>query len=307
MTSSSSARGWRIGAVILATMAMACGGSDDPFASDGGNNNSADAAPGVDSRVGGNADARVNDAGTLTCAPTPQRFIVLGDSITACVGSAVGGKDSANCGPKIFHEYLKANVNPNITYENVSVPGAVTQDVPDSQIPGVTVGTSGHALVMIFIGGNDLQPYIFISDTAAENRYATDKPRLEGEWDRIYNWLETPSNFPDGVTLIMNKQYNPFDDCTASPYNLSSYKIGLLNEYNDTLQAQSNEREYSVITDQHAPYLGHGHHYQVKACPHYQSGSDNWMADLIHPNVPGHANLAVQWQGTGDAIYASCD
>jgi len=304
MTSREGVRRWRTVVTFLASIALvACGGSEDPFSNDGGS--SADAASGADAPVGGGPDATVTDASVLTCAPMPTQLIVLGDSITHC-SNLSGNTSNPDCSATNFHEYLKANVNPSITLQNVSQPGAVSQDVGDSQIGAVTVG-AGHALVMVFIGGNDLQPYIFISDTAAETRYATDKPRLENEWQRIYDWLENSSNFPDGVTLIMNTQYNPFDDCTAPPYNLSSYKIGLLTEFNETLRSQAGARDYATITDQHTTYLGHGHHNTVDSCPHYSAGAANWMGDLIHPNAAGHANLLSQWQKTSDAIYgANC-
>jgi len=302
MMSSNDSQRWRTLTACLAALTLAaCGGSEDPFAAaDGGNNNG-----GADSAPASNADARVTDAGTVSCAPTPSRLIVLGDSVAAC-STVSGGVGSANCSATMVYEHLKATVNPQLTYENVAVPGAVTEDIPNDQIGDVSPAP-GHALVLIFVGGNDLQPYIFISDSAATSRYATDEPRLKLEWDRIYAWLENPSNFPDGVTLMMSTQYNPFDDCTSSPYNLSQYKTGLLSDFNQTLTEQANAREYAIITNQHTSFLGHGHHYQVQECPHFQASSEGWMQDLIHPNNAGHANLAKNWNTTADAIYGSCD
>jgi hypothetical protein len=104
----------------------------------------------------------------------------------------------------------------------------------------------------------------------------------------------------------MNTQYDPFDDCTAPPYNLSQTKIDLLNDYNDDLVAKA-DADNAHIADQHAPFLGHGHHYMVSSCPYYVEGADYWMqggADLIHPNAAGHADIATNLQSLVDDLYA---
>ena len=103
------------------------------------------------------------------------------------------------------------------------------------------------------------------------------------------------ADVPDGATVIMNNQYNPFDDCTAPPYNISAIKIGLLNDFNTELARIAEAHDNVVLTDQHTPYLGHGHHFEDTSCPHYQPGLVGFMKDLIHPNNSGHAHLAAQW------------
>ena len=96
------------------------------------------------------ADAAIENV--AQCAPTPDRLIVLGDSIAACAG--VGGKNGATCGPKIFHEGLASGYAPGIVYQNTAVSGAVTTNVADSQLGSVATG-AGHALVLIYVGGNE--------------------------------------------------------------------------------------------------------------------------------------------------------
>jgi len=280
-------------------MVAACGGSDAPFEEVPDANvvtNAPDAAPGPVADAG--------NAGPFQCTATPTRMIVLGDSIAACSG--VGGKDAATCGPKLAHTYIESNYASGITYENHSVPGAVTADVPSGQLPQVTTGSAGHVVVLIFIGGNDLQPNIFASDADAVSNFGRDMPAMLTEWGKIFDFFNDTANFPDGATVLMNTQYNPFDDCTASPYNLSATKIDLLQRYNAEVVQLANSRANAVVTDQHKPYLGHGHHYGVLACPHYDADAVGWMADLIHPNAAGHANLAVQWEGTADAVFRDC-
>ena len=300
-------RRFQIAAWACALMLIACSDNSDPFAddpdrADGGSGGSgADAAGGG----GGIVDAASRpDAEPLDCAPAPSRLVVLGDSIAACSG--VGGKTGANCSARKYHDHLEARFGSTIAYQNLSVPGAVTAGVVNDQLATIDDGEPGHVVVLIYIGGNDLQPYIFISDQAAQNRFDSDMPRILGHWDTILDYFDDSERFPDGVTVMMNTQYNPFDDCTASPYNLSALNIDLLHQFNDNLKTLADARANVVITDQHASYLGHGHHYNVTSCPHYQPGLASWMADLIHPNVAGHAHLADEWQATADRMYSAC-
>jgi hypothetical protein len=58
-----------------------------------------------------------------------------------------------------------------------------------------------------------------------------------------------------------------------------------------------------VLTDQHTPFLGTGHHYSVRTCPHYKDNLAPWMDDLIPPNAAGHENLFQQWKATVDRLY----
>jgi lysophospholipase L1-like esterase len=232
-------------------------------------------------------------------APTPARMIVLGDSIVAC--SNVGGKMGADCSVKKLFDYVKATYAVDLLYENGAVGGAVTVDVPTNQLPTVRTGP-GHALVLIYIGGNDLGKSIFVSDATAQSNFAVDLPMVMAAWDQIFAFFGDRTKFPDGYTMLMNNQYNPFDDCTALPYNVSATKIGLLHMFNEAL-AKVAQSKGASFTDQFTSYLGHGHHYRVMTCPHYMAGATAWMDDLIHPNVAGHTNIFEQWQKTVDGLY----
>lgn len=240
-----------------------------------------------------------------TCQPTPTRMVVLGDSITACVGG--GGKDSDDCAFKRLNDHLAATYGP-ITYENLGVGGAVTTDVSGSQIFDIEVGMPGHVIVVIYIGGNDLAQYIFLPDGVAEDGWNnTTAPEVAQAWEEILDFLGDEANFPDGVTLLMNTQYNPFDDCTAPPYFVSELKFQLLQGHNDALTARADSREWAFITDQYPSFLGHGHYVNDSNCPHYDASYEGWLADLIHPNPPGYHNLADMMIETVDQeIYGDC-
>ncbi len=266
-----------------------CNSSSDPFAGgDGGGGR--DAGTVVDAGAGG-PDASGPENWPSTPEPKPARLVILGDSIAAC--STVGGKDNADCAAKKLHVALEAT-NPGLVYQNLAVGGAVTANVPDSQLAGVTTGP-GHVLVVLTIGGNDLSPYIFQSDATTQAGYDMKKPKLLADWERIFAFFADTSKFPDGATILMNTQYNPFDDCTASPYNLSALKIELLHSFNQELVNLARSHAHAFIADPYRRFLGHGHHYNVDTCPNYMAGAAYWMGDLIHPNVTGHDELSKVW------------
>lgn len=250
-------------------------------------------------------DGGPSTTGEGECPTTPTRLVVLGDSIFACYGAVIG-PDSDTCSAKIFHGYVSDTVGP-VSYENLAVPGAVTHDVVTQQLDAIPVGMPGHAMVLIFIGGNDLSGYILASDQDAIDGYAEKRPQLDADWDAIFAFLADPANFPDGVTLVMNTQYNPFDDCTAPPYEvMTPVKTELIGDYNADLEAKAQSQD-GFIADQHTAFLGHGHHYATASCPFYVDGADAWMFDQIHPNVVGHAALADELAATADEIYAACN
>jgi len=277
--------------ILASLFLMACDSDDSNSSVDGGGNNG-----GTDATGGGD-----------NCPSIPTRMVVLGDSITACVG--VGGKDAATCGPKTFHTSLSTSYASGLVYENVAVSGARTTAVPDSQLATVTTGP-GHVMVLVYIGGNDLQPLLTVSDEQADTRFTQLKIDIREDWDTIFSFFDDAANFPDGVTIFMNNQYNPFDDCTARPPNLplglSTRKNELLREYNSFMSDMADEHTNVIITDQFTSYLGHGHLFEDASCPHYTAGSAGWMNDLIHPNAGGHANLAAEWQKTADIWFADC-
>jgi lysophospholipase L1-like esterase len=240
------------------------------------------------------------------CQPIPTRMVILGDSIAACAG--VGGKDSDDCAPKRLNDHFAATYGP-LTYENLSVGGAVTSDVPQFQLPDIEVGIPGHVIVMIYIGGNDLAGYIFQSDQAALDGWNdTTGPEVAAAWEEILAFLGDPANFPDGATLLMNTQYNPFDDCTAPPYFVSQTKIDLLHAHNQALTDRADSQPWAFIADQHPSYLGHGHYVNDAGCPSYDESFEGWMNDLIHPNATGHHHLTdVMTEVVDLEIYGACE
>lgn len=286
-------------AMALSAIGAACS-DPDPFMNtgDGGGGSSDGGGGGSDGGGGGDAPPPRN------CAPAPARLVVLGDSITAC--SVVGGPQNANCVSKKLADYVTTNYAAGLVYQNLAVGGAKLDDIA-GQLANIQAAT-GPALVYLYIGGNDLSPFIFQSDSAAMNAWTnTISPKLDSVYAAVFAKLADTSLFPAGATLLMNTQYNPFDDCTASPYNLSQAKTDILHMFNDKLRSIAAAKgDAAIIVDQHGPYLGHGHHYNVAACPHYMAGSAPFMQDQIHANAAGNTQLAAIAGGGADRLYRDC-
>jgi lysophospholipase L1-like esterase len=293
-----------LGSILAAALLTTAGCADEenPFSGtlDGGLVVGADAKPGDPDAASG------PDAGTVMrkCPPAPQRVIVLGDSITDC--TVIGGPNAADCVSKKFFDHVKTKWGPEARYENVAVGGAQTAGIAQ-QMSGLA-GGPGHAMVMIYIGGNDLAPYIFQSDQAAQQAFERIMPAITTDWAKIFEFFEDETRFPDGTTIVMNNQYNPFDDCTAPPYNLSQLKSNLLHMFNAVLQDFANEHfEHTILVDQYSSFLGHGHHFDVMSCPHYAPGQTAFMKDLIHANPAGNTHLAKNLNEAVDRLYTECE
>jgi lysophospholipase L1-like esterase len=275
------------------TGGSSAGGSSAGGSSTGGSTGTADAGGMVDTSVPPSSGGG---------AIRPKRYIVLGDSIAAC--SNVGGKDGADCSLKKLHDYLAEKYAPDLSYENQAVAAAIATDVPAKQLATVKTGAPGHALVVIYVGGNDLAKYMFVLDAAAEQGLKADMPKVLGAWEQIFAFFADPAKFPDGATVLVSNQYNPFDNCMAAPYFLTPKKNELLAAFNDAVKTLATQKK-ALFTDQFTPFLGHGHHYQVSRCPFYMANATPFMDDVIHPNPAGHDNLFQQWKKTLDPVYAA--
>lgn len=280
-------------ALAFALFLVACN-SKDPFS--GG----ADAPPRDDAgRTDGGPTA---DAAPRACAAKPSRVVVLGDSITAC--SVIGGPQTPDCVSKKLADYVMAQYGAT-TYENHAVGGAKLADIA-AQL-NTLQPAAGPALVMIYIGGNDLSPFIFQSDAQAMAAYQMIEPMLVSVYDNVFTKLANTTTFPNGAVLLMNTQYNPFDDCTASPYNLSPAKTAILHMFNTKVVSIAEAHgAAAIVVNQAQPFLGHGHHYNVATCPFYTAGAAPWMQDTIHANAAGNVGLANVMNAGADRLYRDC-
>jgi hypothetical protein len=306
-----------VGAAAVAILGLGCSGqganedaaetmaadTDDPTGmgpSDGSSEGDGDAD--------GSGDGDGDEDTTEGCeqAAVPERFIVFGDSILAC-STINGGKTGQGCSARLVHDHLESRFGASITYENAAVGGAVTADVI-GQMNGVDATQPGHALVLIGIGGNDLSGFLLTPDSTAMNEFDSLSMRLDEAWEDMLDWLLDEAHFPDGLTLVVDNQYNPFDDCSADPYSfMSPLKTELLGVFNDRVAERLEVVPNAQLSDLYLAFLGHGHHYRTEGCPHTKEGAEYWMiggTDLIHPGIPGHAGIAVEVESAIDRAYA---
>lgn len=241
----------------------------------------------------------------------PARYIVLGDAIPEALTGLDGPDDPANSF-LLLRDYIKSKYKAtDLTYENIAKAGAATKDVPGEQLDRVDTSKSGHVLVNIHVGGNDLAAFILKSDQAAKDAFDSTMSQAEADWIKVFEFFEDKSKFPDGATFIVNTQFNPFDDCTEmhNLFRLTDVKIDLMKQFNGRLAALAKARDNAVVADNYAAFLGHGHHHDNDKCPHYESGNDYWMvggADLTHINEKGYAGMTKVFEGVADTLYAGC-
>ncbi len=260
----------------------------------------------------GDGDGDDSTTGPVSCAPTPARMVVLGDSVAAGVGT--NGPEGDMNGFKMMHAYVESvYADGTLTFENYSVGGAKTTDVPDKQLDDIPIGMPGHVLVNIHVGGNDLSPFIIDSDENALAQFDGLVAEALADWATIWAFFDNPANFPDGATLVVNTQYNPFDDCDAS-YNgvsLSDTKSMLLREYNSIMRDEVAMHANAIVADQHPVFLGHGHNHDKSQCASYLGdGTEYWMVggfDFIHANQLGHAAMAEVFRNNADDLYLNCE
>lgn len=262
--------------------------------------------PGTDSGTGTGGGGEDKKECTL-----PARYIVLGDAIPEAE-TGLGGPDDPANSFLLMRDYIKSKYKAaNLTYENLAKAGTATADVPGEQLDKVDTSKGGHVLVNIHVGGNDLAAFILKSDQAAQDAFDSTMSDAEADWQKMFEFFEDKSKFPDGATFIINTQFNPFDDCTElhGLFRVSDVKIGLMKQFNARLAALADARDNAVVADHVPVFLGHGHHYDNDKCPHYEAGSEYWMVggtDLTHINEKGYAGMTKVFEGVADTLYAGC-
>lgn len=257
---------------------------------------------------GGASSGGGADAGGPGCGAKPARYIVVGHSVAACY--AVGGPTSEQCASKSVETHM-AMKYPGLTYENYAVNGALIADVVNSQLPKIAGGASA-VFVNVFIGGNDLAAHLYEPDATATQSWMSLEPGAMQNMDTIVSYFEDKTKFPGGAVVMINSQYNPFDECVTSAYSYASLvKQNIIKEFNqDLLTKIVGAHESAVYVENYGDVLGHGDNYDQAmsttgtACPHYMAGAADWMADLIHPNALGHAQLSKQMTAAVDLAYS---
>lgn len=231
------------------------------------------------------------------------RLIVMGDSISAGVGSsqrsttsygALLGANSATRWPDAMSLDLAARFGHAVPVVNVAVGGATTGSMRADQPPMLRTRLSlpvrGHSVVVITIGGNDLQLAIISGNPEGGT--------LTGAINNIrqtVQFLQDPANFPDGVSIYISAVYDPSDGegfiegCFFN-LRLPTFITGL-NTWRSRYSDLGREMGFAVI-DALGHFHGHGHNYMHTDNPYYDAADPSgWFSDCIHPNDRGHHEL----------------
>ncbi len=287
--------------------ALDVGGDDVPPAPVDAPPTAVDAGP----RVRGHASVIPS-----TLRPTDAvRLIVMGDSISAGVGAsgrsttsygALLGANSTTRWPDAMSLDLAARFGHAVPVVNVAVGGATTGSMRADQ-PGMlrtrlSLPVRGHSVVVITIGGNDLQLAIISGNPeGAVLNSAINNIR------QAVQFLQDPANFPDGVSLYIAAVYDPSDGegfvegCFFN-LRLPTFITGL-NTWRARYIALGQEMGFGVI-DALGHFHGHGHNFMHTDNPYYDTADPSgWFSDCIHPNDRGHHELRRLFFEAIDGTY----
>lgn len=285
---------------LLLALLSACGGPTEDIR--GGADSAAFAAaiaeaPSED-RVGTYAHTLPN---------SPSTVVFLGDSITAGAGAQGGDNSYASLLVNNSSDWPDwdgidlATRFPGIGVIDVSKGGAWTGTVLGEQLAQfeeqVTLPFTGEALVVLTVGGNDLQS-VLLDPSGVDERVA----KTVANWRETAEYFLDAQRFPDGATVLMANVYEPTDavgQAAGCFYGLNiSSLLPSLHEANTQLRGLAEDVGFSAL-DLRGTFLGHGFHHSNAASAHYDADDPSlWLAnDCIHPNPRGHHEVrALFWR-----------
>jgi hypothetical protein len=267
----------------------------------------ADTDSDTDTDSGPAADPDVNSYipdGYRSAAPT--RVIYLGDSITAGYGVTSGepyrdllwANDSG-----MWPDYDSVDLTSSYPDLNelidVSVPGATTDTLVAGQLPDLSArlgdSVSGETIVVLTIGGNDLQAAI-LTLLASSDPDAAAAELIDGvrdNMDTIVDYFDDSARFPDGAYVYIANVYDPTDGVGQAGscffgLDLSAY-WGYFTDANNEIRDFAETRGVGMIY-MAGHFMGHGMNYTDESLDHYDADDNTgWFAsDCIHPNDRGH-------------------
>jgi lysophospholipase L1-like esterase len=253
----------------------------------------------------------------------PTRLIVMGDSISTGTGASMP--------PLSYYALLSANANATwptamstdlathyghaVPVLDVAVGGATTSTMRSNQIPSLRTRlpppVMGHSIVVITIGGNDLQAVIASGGDPAGAPLDTAVQNIR----TVITYLRDPANFPDGTSIYLAAVYDPSDGegqiSMSQDHSAMTCFFGLslpafipaLDAWRARYIGLGQELHFSVI-DALGYFHGHGHNYMHTDNPYYHADDPTyWFYDCIHPNDRGHHELRRIFYEAIDPTY----
>jgi lysophospholipase L1-like esterase len=273
-----------------------------------------DSGPGTDSGVD-RTHVRFVPSGLLP--ETATRLIVLGDSISAGVGAsssarvygALLAENDDGAYPSESATDLESLTGGAVEVLDYSAGGATTRDLvrqTNAVERNLTFPASGHTVVVLTIGGNDLQGSIFGGDPTGE---PLDAAILAIR--RMVTFFQDPTHFADGVSVYLADVYDPSDGVA----HIDGCFLGLtlpelvdaLFVWRDRYIELGTEMGFAVI-DMLGHFHGHAYYYDDPTNPYYDAADPSfWFADCIHPNDRGHHEIRRLFYEAMDPSYVVAD
>lgn len=174
---------------------------------------------------------------------------------------------------------------------NVSRNGAVGEDLIDRQIPALRdMGPfSGHTLVFITIGGNDLFNAL-LGGESLDGVASSFEQEVEAAV------LELEQTFPDGVSILLANVYEPTDGEGQANDCFMGLSVQAAEPVLDDLNGRTLELAKThgfAWADMRGHFLGHGWNHDRETIDAYHADDPSrwFQEDCIHPNPRGHHEI----------------
>ena len=232
------------------------------------------------------------------------RLIVLGDSISAGVGSSNRSlayfrllEDNADA---TYASEVETDLTSLFGHEvelvNEAIGGATSTTMRSGQVPNLRnrLGgpVAGHSVVVITIGGNDLTTG-FAAGADLQGDYLD---QVIANIRDVIEFLQDPELFPDGTSIFLANVYDPGDGVGQTPSCFGGVSLQAASDALPVWARRYDDLAYDYnigIVDALGAFRGHGFYYNDPSNEHYDAADPTlWFeSDCIHPNDRGHNEL----------------
>lgn len=251
-------------------------------------------------------------------ASAPERIIFLGDSITAGVGASAGSLTYpsllVNNDDDEWGDYGDVDLRGlfgEMDVVDVSAGGATTDTVQAQQLPNLSGvlgdSVSGESLIVITIGGNDMQANLLQILTGGDEVADEVIGEVVNNLHDFVDYFDDADRFPDGTFIYLSNVYEPTDSFGQVDQCLFGFDIGPVmhnfDQANDAIRGVAEERGTGMI-DLRGHFMGHGWYNEDPDLPwHHPVDPTRWFDDdCIHPNDRGHHELRRLFHAAIDGV-----
>lgn len=242
-----------------------------------------------------------------------SHVIVLGDSISEGLGAESARRSYAGLlyqnddrvYPQDKGRDLRHLFGEQVRYINVAHSGDTSTDVRQQQLPRLMADpyldpaglgnqpTYGHIVVVMTIGGNDLQSAIRPNPNFTGRLLTQSVQNLQ----TIMDFFQDPVRFPDGASVFFGNVYDITDGEDQAHACLAGLALPgfsrALEVWSHAYNEIADERDATFI-DLVSLFHGHGFNYANPYNPYFNSKDPTlWVydRDCVHPNNQGHHML----------------